>query len=157
MVTKKVFYHGNKFILVDEENYNFVKSLPLYEAGSRMYPTTHFKTVKDGKVVYCRHRLHAIINQTSEGKQTDHINGLIYDNRKINLRTVTPVQNSNNVCNPRKNKYLPGVFKKGNKYRARVVIDGSNINLGYFDTPEEAHAKYMEYKEQRQKEVFKQP
>jgi hypothetical protein len=36
-----------------------------------------------------------------------------------------------------------GVQKNRNKYRARIRFNGKVINLGGFDTPEEAHAVYL--------------
>jgi hypothetical protein len=46
-----------------------------------------------------RFRLHRIIANTPDNMVTDHINGNTLDNRKTNLRIVTPAQNSQNLKN----------------------------------------------------------
>ena len=80
----------------------------------------------------------------------DHINGSPIDNRKENLREVTPRQNAwNSVSKNSATGGLKGVCtevrnpKTGNiKYRARIRVGGKKVSLGVFDTEEEAHAAY---------------
>jgi len=70
-------------------------------------------------------------------KYIDHINGIPDDNRIVNLREVTQSQNQANNY-----KLLRGVEKHGRKYRARIKVDGAKIELGSYDTVEEAHKAY---------------
>lgn len=77
------------------------------------------------------HRL--ILNINDKKIQVDHLNHNTNDNRKINLRTATNQQNSFNK------KAKGYVFdKKYKKWKARLHIDDKNINLGSYDTEEEA-------------------
>lgn len=126
------------------------------------YATTAFKIKKDGITKYHHHRMHRLINQTPHNKQTDHINGLRYDNRRCNLRTVSNTQNCANNHNHRPTSILPGVFiqyKKSGviKYRSRIVINGIDHNLGHFDTALEAHEAYVKEKEKRKIDAFNNP
>ena len=75
----------------------------------------------------------------------DHINGNVQDNRLSNLRQATNAQNRYNMKLNIRNKIgLKGVsFAKGrNKWAAHISANGRSRTLGYFATPEEAHAAY---------------
>lgn len=83
--------------------------------------------------------------------QVDHINGNRSDNRICNLRAVTHAENQQNV-HGRSNKFgYTGVDRnpKTGRYTARVVIDKVKYNLGQHDTPEQAHAAYLQAKQVR--------
>jgi len=69
----------------------------------------------------------------------DHINCNKLDNRINNLRSVTNQQNGFNR-NPK------GFFCNRNKYRTAIVINGKRINLGTFNTEEEARQAYLDAK-----------
>lgn len=75
----------------------------------------------------------------------DHINGVKYDNRIVNLRICDNQQNQYNQ-KPHKDKLVPykGVsYHKGNKkYRATIKALDKRKHLGYFNTPEEARDSY---------------
>lgn len=64
----------------------------------------------------------------------DHINRNPLDNRRENLRIVTPAQNMMNKSSSKgsSSKYV-GVHKKGNKFKAQIRVDGENIVLGTYD------------------------
>lgn len=72
----------------------------------------------------------------------DHINNDILDNRIENLRDVTQ---STNMLNTK----ATGIskVKTTGKYRAQITIKNKFINLGSFDTAEEAASRYQEFKE----------
>lgn len=86
--------------------------------------------------------------------QIDHINGARADNRLSNLRDVTPQVNAQNVHKPRRDNKKSGLLGVGfgNKHRgpkkwtARVTVEGRRVLIGYFYTPEEAHAAYLSAK-----------
>lgn len=64
-----------------------------------------------------------------------------------NLRDATPSQNAANSCAPRRNRSgFKGVSwdKKSAGWRAQIRCDGKDYCLGHFDTPEAAHAAYVE-------------
>lgn len=75
--------------------------------------------------------------------QIDHINGDPHDNRIENLRVVTAAGNSRN----RRHRGISFDRRKASRpWRARIMVDGRSISLGYFDTEAEALAEYQRAK-----------
>ncbi len=75
------------------------------------------------------HRL--ILGHFSNGKQIDHINRDKLDNRRSNLRFVTPMENAhNNNCR--------GAYKYRNSWRAYLGFNYKLYSKGKFKTKEEA-------------------
>ena len=72
----------------------------------------------------------------------DHKNNNSLDNRLKNLQIITHRENS---TKDRKRNLPTGVSFKGNKYQARIQINGKNKHLGYFLTPEEASNAYQNH------------
>lgn|SRR5574337_13974 len=72
----------------------------------------------------------------------DHINGDRSDNRISNLREATKRQNAQNSIQSKPYKGVTWA-KTSNKWRARIVIDGTELHLGVFETIEEAHQAYV--------------
>lgn len=82
----------------------------------------------------------------------DHINGIKDDNRIANLRDVSHKVNCRNLVSPSKNNssgFLGVHFRDGLKkpWRSGISYDGRFKHLGYFETPEEAHAAYLSARE----------
>jgi hypothetical protein len=78
-------------------------------------------------------------------KKIDHKNGNKKDNRWINLRLATDFQNAANskISKANTSGYKGVTFnKQKNKYAAQIKINYKTIYLGYYKTPEEAHAAY---------------
>jgi hypothetical protein len=75
----------------------------------------------------------------------DHANRDTLDNRRSNLRIATPSQNQGNskvrICN---SSGFKGVswHKLMRRWRAEIRINRKTTVLGYFSSPEEAHAAY---------------
>lgn len=92
--------------------------------------------------------LHRLIMNPPLGYQVDHINGIPWDNRRSNLRIVTPQENHQNVkYNSRNRSGFRGVgycdktrHPKGKPWRARVRMNRKDNLLGYYATPDEAAA-----------------
>jgi hypothetical protein len=80
--------------------------------------------------------------------QIDHINGKRADNRIENLRDVVRRHNQQNqrVAHSGNMLGLLGVSKAGNRFKARIVVDGLQRQIGTFNTAEEAHAAYVKTK-----------
>jgi hypothetical protein len=100
----------------------------------------------DGKV-YLAYRL-AWLYVTGQwpASDVDHINGDKSDNRFSNLRLATVSQNLANAKKPVTNTSgYKGVSwnKNAKKWRSMIKRDGKVTHLGYFETPEAAHAAYM--------------
>lgn len=80
-------------------------------------------------------------------KEIDHIDGNPENNAFANLRLATRSENRMNTRS-KKNRAirLKGVTFKADKqrkpWRATIVIGGKQQFLGYFATPEDAHAAY---------------
>lgn len=78
----------------------------------------------------------------------DHINGDRADNRISNLRLCDDSQNQFNVS--KKTGVFTSSYKgvgfhsRSKKWRARIRVRNKRIELGYFDTQEEAYAAYCE-------------
>lgn len=73
----------------------------------------------------------------------DHINGDGLDNRRANLRAVTPKQNVWNSRGHGRSKYK-GIWqvKGSGKWCARIKVDGKQRDLGRFDDEAEAARAY---------------
>ena len=82
--------------------------------------------------------------------QIDHINLNRKDNRLSNLRSATNQENNNNRtrCHKNNKSGFLGVFycKIMKRYVSKIMVDGKSINLGYFETPIEAHDEYIKQK-----------
>ena len=93
----------------------------------------------DGRKVLLHRYLMNIYNQEYTLQTcVDHINGDSLDNRIANLRICSHKDNMKNI---RKGKKIIGVSKspnKNNKWIARIMSNYKTINLGYFDTYEQA-------------------
>ena len=91
--------------------------------------------------------MHRVIAKTPEGMHTDHIDGCGINNRRSNLRSATPSQNAQNQGKQTTNTTgVKGVsyIKSRNKWQAAICFEGNKINIGRFNTKEEAYHAYCE-------------
>ena len=100
-------------------------------------------------VDYKRYMAHRLVWLYHSGvlpeKDIDHINNNRADNRIENLREATRSENMQNEKKARstnKNGLL-GVSKNNGRWRAQIELNYKRTHIGYFDTPEEAHAAYL--------------
>ncbi|ULK55016.1 HNH endonuclease [Citrobacter portucalensis] len=77
-----------------------------------------------------------------DGLCIDHINAVRDDNRRINLRIVTPQENQHNY---RKAKGYSRHARSG-KWEAYIRVDGVRHHLGLFTTEAAARAAYLKAK-----------
>jgi hypothetical protein len=109
------------------------------------------KTSVEIRVDHQLHRAHRLawLYMTGAWPQNhiDHIDGDQFNNRFANLRDVTRTVNMQNRRRAQSNNRLglQGVSAWGSRFKAR--LDGSK--LGAFDTPEEAHAAYLDAKRRK--------
>jgi hypothetical protein len=98
---------------------------------------------------YCAHRLAWLyVYGVWPEKFIDHINGIRSDNRIHNLRDVTGSVNQQNQRRCQKSSTIGtlGVSPHHGKFQARIRLNYKITYLGRFDTPELAHAAYLEAK-----------
>lgn len=122
--TKEPFYF-------DLEDYNSIKEYCWHKDNNG-----YIISQKDDKKI----KLHRLVLISKENKDfvVDHINHNTLDNRKENLRICTRQQNTmNRICK--------GVTKRkdtvNDKFRSYITINKKRINLGTFNTYEEAKEK----------------
>jgi len=78
-----------------------------------------------------------------EGKQVDHINRNVNDNRRCNLRIATHSQNRVNSCCANRTGYKGvRVRPNGKRWMAQITVNGQKQYLGNFASPLEAHKAY---------------
>lgn len=85
--------------------------------------------------------------QLKKAECVDHVNFNGLDNRRCNLRLATTKQNVRYASISKNNKSgYKGVARSAaktiNRWRAQIGVDGKQIYLGSFDTPEEAAMAY---------------
>ena len=96
------------------------------------------------RLVYKLHNTSWDIYDTSRDNSIDHIDRDKNNNKIENLRVAT---NSLNKLNSNaKGYYYNKVY---NKYCAEICINHNRINLGYYDTEEEANLTYLNYKKHK--------
>ena len=98
----------------------------------------------DGKMI----RAHQIVWALTHGgwpiDEIDHINGVKDDNRPCNLREVDRFANMQNRTKANKNNStkMLGVEQIGRNFRARLTAHGRTVNLGVYESPEQASKAY---------------
>lgn len=100
--------------------------------------------VRIDEVRYYAHRLAWLyVHGEWPPEEIDHINQVKTDNRLCNLRLASHAENTKNKPIPRTNRTgVRGVSKSGERFVARIMVDGVQKHLGRFDTPEEAGEAY---------------
>lgn len=92
--------------------------------------------------------VHRLVLEASGGLIVDHINGNKLDNRRCNLRIVTPHQSNGNVSTRIDKNNFGSELLRGVSYntkRKKYVVKVSKRNGGkYFDCPHEANMKALE-------------
>jgi hypothetical protein len=83
--------------------------------------------------------MHRLITKAPKGKEVDHRDGDGLNNQRHNLRVCTTRQNSANKPGiARRTTLYKGVHRKGNRYRARIKVNGRDVFGGSYRTQEEA-------------------
>jgi hypothetical protein len=96
-------------------------------------------------ICYKAHRLIFKLMTGLDPVEVDHRDRDRLNNRWSNLRDATQAQNNANVGARRHNRLgIKGVKPHGQRFIARITVDRRAVHLGVFDTPEAAHAAYVE-------------
>ncbi len=106
------------------------------------------KTIKGHRVAWFL--VHGV--WPSQYLDIDHMNGIKHDNRMTNLRLVSRTinaQNRKNAWSKKANKLIGVYFiasKKQKPWRAALKVMGRLMDLGQFETEEEAYSAYLDAK-----------
>lgn len=122
----------NLSLLVDDGDYEFMCRFPWYAK-------------KDGDGRYYAHVTVTAHKLLTDYKLVDHVNGNGLDNTRINLRAVTPQQNSwNRGLRSDSQSGYKGVhyLKDRVAYSARIQVNGKRYYLGYFKNSVDAAKAY---------------
>lgn len=137
---RKIPLSQGMWAVVDDEDYDALAAHKWYfKSGYAMRAVRVVEPGRRQKIV----RMHREVLSAKEGLQVDHINHDTLDNRKENLRLCTHAQNQHNRL-PQGAVPYKGVIKKRGRYAAKLMVDGMQVWLGMFDTPEEAALAYNE-------------
>jgi len=139
------------FAKVDQTDFIRLRKYAWMTAGDkgRGYTLYAQRTIYDGKKKSTKmmHReiMETILGELTKGMFVDHINGDGLDNRRANLRVVTPTQNNWNrrFRKTGRSKYTGVTWdKRRDKWRADIYENYRKIYLGHFDDEEEAARAY---------------
>ncbi|MDN5300927.1 MAG: hypothetical protein PWQ60_441 [Thermoanaerobacteraceae bacterium] len=129
------------YTLIDTEDFEKIKEIRWYLwSDGYVYGHSYGRTI----------RLHRVILdvENQRGVIVDHVNRDKLDNRKVNLRIADQSVNAINSKMRRDNTSgFRGVYwnKQKQKFRAIAVINGIQIHLGLYNTPEEAYKAYLNF------------
>lgn len=130
---------GKEFVCkIDLDDYEKVSSFP-YKWGilsNSKDGFTYVRAIVPKGNIRTTLLLHRFLSDCEGNKVVDHINHDVFDNRKENLRTVSQLDNMQNMKQEKPNKYgnTRGVAydKKHQKWRVRRMYKGEIISFGYF-------------------------
>jgi hypothetical protein len=110
-------------------------------AGTSKPNAGYYKVFIDGKYYPLHRVIYYLVSGDNPGNRVvDHIDRNKLNNKIENLRCVSHSDNQHNRSEPK------GYKKHGNRYQACLRVNGVLHSLGCFDTPEEAHQKYLSTK-----------
>jgi hypothetical protein len=137
---KTISLSQGKITIVDDDDYKWLSRWKWYFRSG--YAVRVNKT-ETGKVVTVW--MHREIINTPVGMFTDHKNLDKLDNRKINLRVCTNIQNQKNSLGKKSNTsgYTGVQWHSGaKKWRASIFINSKHISLGLYKNKEDAARAY---------------
>lgn len=102
-----------------------------------------YRCIKFRGRLYLAHRIAWFLSTGSWPESAiDHINGDRSDNRAVNIRLATQAQNGRNKRALGRHGKGVTLERRTGRYVGRIYVDGRQIGLGTFDTPEAAHEAY---------------
>ena len=137
---KTIELSQGRFALVDDKDFHWLNQ---WEWSAIRGRNTFYaiRRVRPSTAGTLMHRL--IVGGGADGALVDHQDGDGLNNQRANLRLSTNQQNVWNQGLRRNNTTgYKGVSKRGSRYRAYVVVDGTQQHLGTFTTAEEAALAY---------------
>ena len=110
-----------------------------------------YLVVEIGRDKVFAHRIAWLLHYgTNPSADIDHINGDKGDNRICNLRDVSRTVNKQNQYRAHKNSTtgVLGVSPYRGKYRARIVVNGRERQIGVYESVDAAQTAYITAKRQ---------
>ncbi len=132
---QKIFLSCGTVTLVSDEDYIFLLGFSwCLTGGGYAHGWIGGKHQRMHRVIAARAGLDCL-------NEIDHITGDPLDNRRENLRAATRGQN---IANSKRSKSgLKGTTLRPNgRWQSQICVNKRGINLGTFDTEEEAHDAY---------------
>lgn len=133
-----------KFALVSKEDFEFLCQWT-WNATPKGYAIRTCRAIEK-KTVYMHVEVAKRCGIFSEGLQVDHINREKLDNRRANLRSTTNQMNQANVGLSKNNSSgAKGVSYRPDRKKpwiARIGVNGKRIQIGSFNTKQEAIEAY---------------
>ncbi len=121
-----------KFAIIDYDDAWLLEYKWCVVWGSKRRTHAYARAIVDGKPVL----MHRLIVKAERGVPVDHRDGNTLDNRRGNLRTAKPVENSQNRLLPQRGTAsgFKGVHieKRSGLYRVRITKDARVIYLGSY-------------------------
>lgn len=167
MLFKISLKNVNEEVLISEESYKYltesalyapkkmVENLRMHSNGYAFYQKNHPQ--RDGNYLNETLYLHKIIAETflEKPESADHQyvmfkNGNKLDCRLENICWATRSEITRNTKKHHSKSGFRGVYKEGERYRSTLYNKNERIDLGFFDTPEEAALAYN----QKSEEIF---
>lgn len=150
-MVKDVPLTKGRFAKVDDQDYDFIMQFS-WQARKSSRDSTHYAQMgvrtPTGRVTGAMARLILQLKlgrPIQDGFECDHINRDGLDNRRENLREVSHAETCRNRSTYGNNRSgVPGIGRRGNRWRAYGYRDGKRVHLGYFDTIELAKAALQE-------------
>lgn len=136
-MTRQVPLSRGHFAIVDDDDYD------------RVIASGPWHVRPSGSTFYARHSITASRGIDMHGMLTgwpyvDHINGDGLDNRRTNLRAASVSQNLANRGPQRNNTsgYKGVTLRRNGRMVAQIKVCGHQMNIGTFDTVEDAARAY---------------
>lgn len=131
-----IYIDQNKEVIIDKEDFEKINNYT-WRFGAKGYAvSSKMKNSKNHIIL-----MHRLIMNAPNGMVVDHINHNTLDNRKSNLRICTTSQNvMNSKTHKGSRSRARGVdyHKRDKLWRARIMVKGKRISIGWFKTEEEA-------------------
>lgn len=131
--TLKVYFHNSDdYFLCDAEDIQYIENATWHKSNQG-----YARGKIDGKLQFFHD---VVLNlEPNTNQMCDYINRDRLDNRKNNLRIVNlSINILNRSIYENNSSGMPSVYKSNNKWQSQIQINGNNINLGRYDTFEEA-------------------
>lgn len=104
-----------------------------------------YLTVKIRGCTYKLHRLAFVLMNKPIPPVVDHANGIVYDNRWVNLRAANATNNAHNQKRPKSNTTgFKGVTTDRGRIKAQILANGKHHSKSGFDSYELAHEWYKQ-------------